>query len=240
MFLKKKPVTFRFVTANKSAYTFTKPERGTKFFPKWWKDLAKGHKQRETTDMTHCHGFLDLYKKSIILPMWSYLKMDIGPIGTTFHEWSFADQHSDIKNHPQYQRGSFLPEEEHQHLKLISPWWMECDEDVAVSWQAVNWRDEQSKINVLSAIVTPKDVSAMNINIMLPREDKPTVYEIDAGDPLVQLIPLTEREFKIEHHYVSQEEFERRAPVTLHGKYAKHTKALKFLKEQSKCPFGGK
>ena len=50
MFFKKKPVTFRFVTSNKSAFAYTKRDKATKFFPKWWKDLADLHAWRGARD----------------------------------------------------------------------------------------------------------------------------------------------------------------------------------------------
>ena len=240
MFFKKKPVTFRFVTSNKSAFAYTKPDKATKFFPKWWKDLAKGQRERDSLDMTHCHGFLDLYKRSIIVPMWSYLTVKVGEIGTEFYEWQYADGKSELQIHAEEQRGSFLPAKEHQHVKLISPWLMECDEEVAVSWQPVAYADIQTKASVLPAVVIPKQMSIVNINMMLPRENEPTVYAFDAGQPLVQLVPLTEREIKIEHLYVSHENFEERQPPVFFSKVARHTKGLKLMNEQSKCPFGGK
>ena len=233
MFWGKKAVTLRFVTNNKSAFMYAKPDKSTKFLPAWWKDLAKGQRARENMDMTHCHGFLDLYKKSIILPMWSYLKIDVGVIGTDFYQWEYGDGRSDLSVHPEGQRGSFLPESGYQHIKLISPWLMECDEDISVAWLDVKYGDKNNPY-ALSGVTKPKQMSGSNINMMLPRGEQLKTYEFDVGDPLVHLIPLTEREVKLEWELVSNEEFSDRQPVILYSKFGRHTKALK------QCPFGGK
>lgn len=241
MFFKKKPLTFRFVTSNKSAFLYAKPDKGTKFFPNWWKDLAKGNRERESMDMTHCHGFLDLYKEGIVVPMWSYLKVTVGAKDTSTYFWEFADAISQISEHPEWQRGSFMPNKEYQHVKLLSPWLLECDEDVSVLLLDSFYRDQQDGAATMHGILKPKEMSATNLNLILPRGDQPKTYEFDLGHPIVQIIPLTERDFKIEHVLLSEAEFNDRVPAQLFSKYNRHTKALRALKDDKpKCPFGGK
>ena len=233
MFWKKKPLTIRFVTSNRDAFAFCKPDKATKFFPNWWKELAKNHKNNELQDMTYCNGFIDLYKKSIIVPSWSHFDMTVG---YDFYEWKFIDGVSTANEHPPAQRGSLFPETEYQHLKLSCPWYMECDEDIFVSWQEPTYSQNIHGVQILSGLTQPKYMSAVNINIMFKREQETRQYEWDLGYPLVQMLPLTEREFKIEHLLLSEEEIKNRRPFKYHSKFAQHNKVVKEL---SKCPFGG-
>jgi hypothetical protein len=234
MFWKKKPLTIRFVTSNRNVFTFAKPERATKFFPKWWKDLAKNHKNSEQLDMTHCTGFLDLYKKSIIIPAWSYFFIEVGD---SHYSWSFIDGISHATEHAPFQRGEFRPNEDYQHLKLTSPWLLECDEDdVFVAFQEPFYSNDIKGIQIASGIVEPKYMSAVNINMFFERTDETKKYEFDIGYPLSQLLPLTEREFKIEHLLVSEEEYKNRQPLKYQSKFAQYNRGTKILKQ---CPFGG-
>ena len=233
MFWKNKPLVLRFVTCDRDAFAFAKPDKATKFFPNWWKELAKNHKNHEERDMTYCNGFVDLYKKSIIIPAWSHFKTTIG---YDFYEWNFIDGRSEAVEHAPFQRGSFLPESEYQHLKLVSPWIMECDEDVFVSWQEPMYSQTISGMKVMTGLTQPKYMSAININIMFKKEQETQQYEFDLGYPLVQLLPLTEREFKIEHLLVTKEEYDARHPLKYHSKFAQHNKTIKALQQ---CPFGG-
>ena len=235
MFWKKKPLILRFVTCDRDAFAFAKPDKATKFFPNWWKELAKNHKNHEERDMTYCTGFVDLYKKSIIIPAWSHFSIEVG--ADSYYSWKFIDGKSNATEHPPYQRGDFMPNDDYQHLKLHAPWLLECDEDdVFVSWQEPFYSNNIKGVRIASGIIEPKYMSATNINMFFERTDKIRKYEFDIGYPLVQLIPLTEREFKIEHLLVSKEEFENRVPLKYQSKFAQYDKGTKILKQ---CPFGG-
>ena len=233
MFWKKKPVTFKFVTCNKKAYEYAKPDRATKFLPTWWKDLAKEHKKNQSVDMTNCNGFLDLYKQSMIVPLWSGLTLNIGGEGTEYYDWEYSDSVSLAAEHPPMQRGGLFPADKHQHLKLTSPWLLVCDEEIDVSWQQPTYSNPVNGIIALSGITRPKHMPAVNINLMFERND--TRYLLDVGYPLMHLIPLTEREFKVEHELVSFDEFEKMQPLLIPSLYGRYSKTLKH---KAKCPFG--
>lgn len=227
----KKPVVLKFITYDKDSYAFAKPDKATKFFPDWWKELARNHKNHERQDMTYCNGFVDLYKKSIIVPAWSHFK---ATIGHDFYQWKYIDGKSEAIAHAKEQRGSLFAE--YQHLKLMCPWQMECDEDVFVSWQEPVYSQTLEGMKVLSGLTQPKYMNLININMMFKREQEIQQYEFDLGYPLVQLLPLTEREVKIEHLLVTKQEYADRESLTYQSKFAQHNKAVKV---QQKCPFWG-
>ena len=236
MFFKKKPVVFKFYTCNKDAFTLAKPDKAVKFFPKWWRELARNFNEENKPDMTHCAGFLDMYKKSIIVPAWSDFEM---VVAYDFYNWSYVDGKSIAVEHTPNQRGSFLPEERYQHIKLISPWFMECDEDISVSWQEPTYSNEIEGMKVLPGIIVPSQMNEVNINLIFERTKDEKKYLITWGMPLIQMLPLTEREFKIEHYLITQDEFTGRVKPRVQTKHMQHMKTIKKLEKQSKCPFGG-
>ena len=240
MFLKKKAVTLRFITNNKSAFRYCKPDKSTKFLPAWWKELARSHDSKEgIPDMTHCAGFLDMYKHSITLPLWSDLKLEIGAIGSGNYEWSFSDLRSEIVVHAERQRGGLMPDSEYQHLKMHSPWLLECNEDINLAWVEPVYSNLPSNFKLLTGVTSAKYMPEIHVNFMMKRESVDTSIKLEVNQPLVHLVPLTEMEIKIEHMLVSDAEFNDKRTVQYYSTTQRFKHLLKYSKNQeAKCPFG--
>jgi hypothetical protein len=92
-----KPVVIDCYTDNPHAFEYAKPSKATEFLPKWWKSLPKdGH-----ANMSRCAGFIDLYRKSYVLPMWSDFDVWFNPDGS--YNWQYADLRSEAQVHDQAQ-----------------------------------------------------------------------------------------------------------------------------------------
>jgi hypothetical protein len=77
------------------------------------------------------------------------------------------------------------------------------------------------------------------------RDGTPNLLPIEAGEPLVQLIPLTEREVIVRNHLVDKDRWQQIYEKNNHAFFFNnHNKKRNLLKRQeesqSKCPFGFK
>ena len=220
-----------------------------KFLPQWWKDLPKtidvkrpDHQittKRGTLKI--CDGFLDYNKTGFIIPMWSDLK-----IATTKNgNWTYAypsENTYPIVDHPANQYGSHFSQ--FINMKIISPWAFHEKTGTNFLWTTPTWYMSHlwGKLNILPGTVNYKFHHSTNIPMFVPKRDD--VIELKHGEPLIHLVPLTEKEVKIQMHQVSYEEFLQKTNGSSFnrmfiGSYKTHKKTV-AEKEKSKCPFGFK
>lgn len=239
------PVYLDCYTSNADAYKYAKIEPAARFYPKWWKKLKNKYsvidpsnpqlEMRESGTMRSCAGFTDLFKSALCIPLWSDLRLTVGPIGTDFYKWLYADGRSRAGVHGQAQRGDFMPDSEYQHFKLVTPWRIKCEEDVKFLLFDPTWTGDAN-----NGVITPPGVlefkyqAAANVNILVARDlESPRVVDLKYGTPLAFLAPLTERRVVLRYHLISTEEFERlpKGALTFVNAYNTTKK-----KEQEQCP----
>jgi hypothetical protein len=243
----KPKITLDLYTWRREIYDTAQPSKSNDFYPAWWKTLEKTKTPqnaiRPIPTMKVCTGFIDQYSAGIVVPMWSDCNIELPPKGNSDFRWDYADNISEAVPHPGWQRGTFLPDHEFAHLKLVSPWLGFCSTDV--KWQLLQcaWNTERPHdIIVPPGMLDFKYQNAININAFLRKTDAMRIEEIKFGQPMIQLVPLTEREVKVQCHLISREEWADRnaygRSVTFVGNYKIHKNAA--LKKQSgKCPFSG-
>jgi hypothetical protein len=227
-----KPVVIDCYTDNPHAFEYAKPSKATEFLPKWWKSLPKdGH-----ANMSRCAGFIDLYRKSYVLPMWSDFDVWFNPDGS--YNWQYADLRSEAQVHDQAQYTGWASKSDAAHLKLESPWYFFCKEDVYFQWTPATWaQDDVFEYLAVPGTSEYKYQNATNVNLMLSKKHEKIT--IPLGRPLVFITPLTERKVIFRTHLISLDELQKKKtvfpPVTL-GKYF----ALRKIrnKREAKCPFG--
>jgi hypothetical protein len=92
--------------------------------PDWWKDLPK-----ERTDgnyffprptMKTCVGMYDYYARSIAMPLWSDLAVNI--TDKENYEWQFSDGTTESAPHNKNEYTGLLGSSNYGQLKIISPW----------------------------------------------------------------------------------------------------------------------
>lgn len=233
-FTKRRPVNIDLFTCRDTVYKYAPIEPANKFLPEWWKKLPRVNFEasppQTTTTMKHCSGIIDLFNAGFVVPLWSDVVLQIGGEGVPHDSYQFADQESVIDFHPQMQRGSFAPENNHAHMKFVNPWTARCKEDI--KWLLTG--AQYSRLNlfdytVVNGIAEFKFQNALNINMFLKRKEIQTVVSIPFRTPIMQVIPITERSMKLNLHLVDEKEFASlsRKSVSFEKNYYKMKKFLK-------------
>jgi hypothetical protein len=209
----------------------------TKLLPEWWKALPRTYTtpQGEHSTMRSCVGMTDYYKASIVMPLWSDMRINIK--SPTEYNWKFSDGLSNAVYHEvDKQAAGFLPE--YAHIKITSPWYLKTKENIQWVWSHPTYAFPNShEIATLPGVVNYKHQSTSNINIFVFAKKEQTIF-IPQGQPLVHMIPMSDRKVKIVRHLIDEKEAHRMnlndCPITFIRKYQR----LVTLKEQFKdCPF---
>lgn len=248
---KQKPVVLNAYTYRKELVDLFPIQRMQKHIPEWWRNIdGKAYHpqfgETESNTMKHCAGFMDFYKYGYTIPLWTDAKFKLGMNGRSF-DALFSDEGSQGIIHQPEQRGSYLPANKYQHVKLSSPWMIDCSEEVNFAFVGNTWNiDNPDDIIVPSGVLNFKYQKSLNINMFLSYGSKEKVIELSSGTPLFNLLPMTEREIVLNVKGVSKEEFADRMGVYQHhfafnGNYFKLRNFLKKKEQEetkSKCPFG--
>lgn len=237
-FFKRKKIVVDAFTDHSSAYEHFQIKKSTSFMPDWWKSLpiAEGYTLEDfsqKTNMRHCTGMIDIYRFCFILPLWSELRVVFDPKGQAGVTWQFADKRSNAGMHNEWQRGSFMPDSDYVHLKIISPWLLKSKESLV--WAAFqptyNFQSPKDTI-VLPGMLDFQWNPSVNTQLMISRlDDRAGSVSFQPGDPLMAMVPITEREVEFRHHHVSPSEMARiqKWPVKFNGD-GMHARKL------AKCP----
>lgn len=243
------PVYLDCYTSRKDVYDLAKIESATRFYPEWWKKLKNSFDATDANNTTlgdrivptmrYCVGFTSLFKRALCIPLWSDLRLTVGPVNSGFYKWIYSDRKSEAGVHPYEQRGEFAPDSHYQHLKLDCPWTVKCDGEVSFLFFDPVWTGEPN-----SSVITPPGIldfkyqHSININMLVARDpEDPKVIDLRYGTPLAFLVPMTDRRVVLRYHLVSQEEFEGffTPPITFVNAYGTIKK-----KEQEQCPMKSK
>jgi hypothetical protein len=216
--------------------------RASQFIPEWWKNLPKtiyGPNEngmavpRQT--MRSCAGFIDLYNRGHILPMWSDVLLEINE---TSYTWQFADHNAPgIVEHGKHQYTTEEYKFDHyRHAKLEAPWLVRCNKDVkflAIEPTYNNLVNDYG-IKYLPGVVDFKYQHGINVNLLLPAQIRR--IKINHLDPLYHWICL-EDDYNVEFKSIvvdslEYEKLERASNFRPHFTGS-------FLKAR-KCPFNNK
>jgi len=211
-----------------------------KHFPNWWKALPNSYREKsklfEPPTMKSCAGMVDYYRKSIVLPLWSDLAVDIQK-DLKEYRWQFSDGKSVVSYHDiDAQAKGFMAS--YVHLKIMSPWIFKCKEDINWVWShpAYNYQDS-NYVASLPAIVSYKQQSETNINILISNEKTQKIL-IPQGQPMVFMTPMSDRKVEIIRHLVSKEEYEKMlAPIERISFRHKFYNIVKRKEQFKDCPF---
>jgi hypothetical protein len=212
-FIKRKKLVLDLFTCQQQVFDVAKPNMASQFFPDWWKELKTqipdSHVVPQPT-MRRCMGFVDHFKHGIIIPMWSDFRIEVGQIGTQNHYALCSDGYTPVVQHPTGQRGNFAPSDKYCNMKLESPWAVKCKEDIYFKWEQPTWNMKNlNAYVVLPATVEFQYQHSINVHLMFPRSTNPEVRQINFGEPIVHLTPITERQLDLRHHMVTPTEYDR-------------------------------
>jgi hypothetical protein len=201
--------------------------------PDWWKKLPKNYYEvgnffPEAT-MKTCVGMYDMYAKSVAMPLWSELCINVtnGAYG-----WQFADRMSTAEVHPHYQYGEFL-DNTYGHLKVLSPWF--CETKGNIDWimtkpvyNNLGFRD----YTLAQGLLNFSKRNATNLQFIVDLSyDK--VFTIPFGAPIL-LTPLSDKQVVIHRHLVSAEKIHSIQQKSLPSTFVN---SFKVHERVAKCPF---
>lgn len=237
-FIKPTTVTVDCFTTDAMVYEMAKIECANKFFPDWWKKVPNtlgDHPHIRRGTLKTCSGFVDLYRNGFILPMWCDLAIDVGPINSNQSSYQFSDYRSAIDYSAADQRIEIFKPSHYEHLKLMSPWFVVCNQDIEWMFLDVVWNSiDLLPYRVLTGILNFKYINSTNINLIVPRYEHPNLFLIKYKTPLVHLVPCTEKKIKLKHYLV--DEFELNKKTTKKTLDIKFVNRLKTFKSELKCP----
>jgi hypothetical protein len=250
-FFKPKVIHLDCFTYRRDVYEHFSIEKTHKFFPDWWKKTEKRWYNDEEfwgiSTIKSCVGLNNFFANGVTIPLWSDLAVNIN-LEKSLYRWQFGDNCTTVGRHATEQLGGYLDPSKYVHFKIDSPWSFECEEDINWMWVQNTWTfKEPSDIIISPGIIDFKYQSTTNINMFfnLPTNDTTKNIMLYAGQPMVNIVPMSERKVKIHTHFLNKDEWENRKSknsprVFLNGFYNKSKEISKKRESQSKCPFGFK
>ena len=171
-----------------------------------------------------------MFSNGFIIPSWGDFQIEVlkdGKFIVAGHQTT--EPNVRVSNHSKLQYGYELYKNS-GHVKIESPWFLKEKTGVKFVWNGCSWHNTDNLENfyVLSAIVDYKYQAGTNINAF---QRKNTIVKFNAGDPLVHVIPMSEKKLKMKHHLVSRDEYEKmltKEQSTVHYHNARELRA--------KCP----
>jgi hypothetical protein len=243
-FFRRKQIVLDCFTDDQVLYDYLAPDKATKFYPEWWKNLEPSYKEHKTpvpaATMKGCRGLIEFHRNAIAIPMWSDLYVEVGDLKTKVIRQAIMNTPS--TQHPAQQRGTWLPAQKYGHAKFDCPWVFKTKEYVQfMLMEAFYNLDKPEDLMIPPGIVDFKYQQGANINVLFDYREQKRDVIIKAGDPLMFMIPLTEREVVIKKHKVTSQEYRdlKILPYTFSNHYGFNKKVIdKAEAEKKGCPFG--
>lgn len=242
-FHRKKKIVLDCFTANTFAYRYAPIVRATHSIPPWWKNLPNIKLENVLTEdpsltqnMKKCYGFIELYKRSLMLEHWTDMMVKVSK---TDYSYSLL-QGSPPTNHPKFQfMGAF---DNYHHMKLNSPWIFREISGLHFLLIGADYSLDKYNFKIVPGVVEFNVNNAININTMVPALDQPYEFNIPVGQPLLHIVPLsTDYNIEFKCHLVTVPELDK--IITLPSTFLGHRVTVlrdKFVKnraKQTKCPF---
>lgn len=207
MFFKKKSIELNCYTSYNHVYDMFKIESAKKHIPDWFKELPSTFTDPRSVNpiptVKTCVGIASYFRNGFIIPMWTdaqigYVQANNGYTNTTQFVTQFSDGATKCQVHEQKQIGNnFMPDQTYANFKIFSPWVFDCDEDIDWLWTqpAYNFKYPDELILLPGALEFKYNSNVfINLGMRKLNENKePKCINIEAGQPLVHLIPLTDR-----------------------------------------------
>jgi len=245
-------ITVDCFTDNPMLYNNYMIDKASKFFPEEIKQmpnyvqLKQNHNpiselMQDMPTIRRCVGVKDLFSHGYILPAWSDIKIEVTEQGNLFYTDSVSGVSGNLtlQQHDRIQYGSGIYKDR-VHIKLLCPWYLTEKTGVKFTWNQCTYHNTERHANyhALSGILDFKAQHNTHVNIFVK---KGTTLTVNAGDPLIQLIPLTDRDVELRHHEIDANEYEKISKeFTQKSMWGGQHRALYNQKEESRCPFGFK
>ena len=237
MFLfKKKKIVVDCFTSEAGVYNYAPIIHAKEIKPSWWKNIASYYKiplnniKVEKATIKKCVSINEQLVSGFILPLWTDLIIEA-------HEDNYNMVSACEEFYATPHRFDQLNEEflDLHHTKFRSPWVFKEKSGVNFSWQQPFYYqlNKLNRLHIMPGIVNYKYQHATEINIFFAKEK--SRIELNHNDPLVHLIPLSDKEVEIKNHLVDEKEIKKLKDVSYRTKF--HGMYRYNKDKQKKCPF---
>ena len=250
-----KPLILNCYTTDERVYNNAKINYATKFIPDWFKktpnEITKENGEVIGT-IKNCHGLTEMYRTAIVIPCWTDFTLEIlDKDDEEMYRWTTPKQKFSVQPHSQEQFQKFAGKDG-TSIKLMSPWLVQCDEDVNFAWHQPTWnmRDILDKLTLLPATIDFYTQHNTHINYFLVRRDFERKVVLKGLEPLVMIQALDARRIKIKNHLVTEaeisERFYWRYDFDVEKKFTRRAfrsdtialqKRIEYLNSEEDCPF---
>jgi hypothetical protein len=210
--IKRKKLIVDCFTSNPAILEYFPITPASKNYPEWWKKMEATFPHVSQSGIEHpaptikrCDGLLGLYSKGFHIKMWSDLILETNDNGEFRYQYS-SDENHPIVSHSKRQLGPSL--DPYVHIKILSPWMIEekTGVDFLFSGSCWNYVDKLFDWNIVPGVINFKNQSSTHINLFMP--SKGSRLELTAGDPLIHIIPISEKDIELRNHLLTEKEFE--------------------------------
>lgn len=190
-------------------------EKASKFIPNWWKTLPAYNTSTNSHGveiqggtMKGCLGFMDLYTNGFIVPLWADLNLRVDNGKFSYQFGAKTDSFGSVLHHPPHLYNNRY--KNHLHFKIGTPWLFREKTGVKFVMTPCCYTtiEEIPKLSILNGVLSFDRTHSGNINGFALLENTPYQYNMKAGMPFIQLIPMTEDEVTVKNHHVTSAEWE--------------------------------
>jgi hypothetical protein len=207
IFFKKKKIIIDCFVSNEHIANLFPISKTVDFLPAWWKSMPKTVPSNgfpvEMSTIKRCPGFKDLFTKSVCIPAWSEYKLFQDPNFGFSHVAPNSTAAGNQHNSAQME-GAFP---NYQHYKLHSPWFLKESSGIYFTMVQASWHTQDPcNYHIPTGCLEFKYQHSTHINFIAQKNETILERTIDAGTPLVYLVPLSDKEIDLNIQVVSDQE----------------------------------
>jgi len=209
--------------------------------PTWYKNMDKTFKEDgfiPQATLKKCPAITSTLTSGIYIPLWTDLAFNIRTVSNDGKrvqkelQWNSADDRTQIVSHAREQWASFAGQDKIQHIKISPAWYFKTKENINFYWTQPYYHRENNLISVSPGIDNYQTICNTSINEFIDLYVDRN-FNISHGSPIVQLIPMSDKNVVIKNHFISEKEFNSlQIDAFTYLDYYK-----KLSKPKLKCPF---
>jgi hypothetical protein len=218
-FFKRKKKVVDCFTPHQMVYEHFPIMQSKEFIPQWYKKLSPTYKvgydhtaKKEAATIKRCPGISNLFSEGFILPLWSDLSLQFDASDNNNfdmkYEYAATDTSWGLEVHDNRQYLGLFDNNFFQ-AKLSVPWIVK--ESTGLKFAFIEPTYTMSNPNIFTIIpglLNFKYQNFLNVNMMIEvTHPMNKTINIEAGEPLAQIIPLSEDDVELRVHKVSSEEY---------------------------------
>lgn len=208
-FLRRNHIVLNCYTHDYNAFTNAKVDYAIKYVPEWWRVTPKVVDNYPT--IKNCPGFIEYYKKGIVIPSWSEVEMTINEKGAPrVIEWRSASaQFSTNGSHLPCQFQGFAQEDGH-NVKFESVWIIQSDQDASFLTSQAVWSNREwvQSLTMMPGVLNFKYQYNTNMNYLVTVGAEKKKFTLPALTPLMLLHPMSDKKVVLQHHLIDKPRWE--------------------------------